>query len=501
MTAILHAAPWLLVAASLLWVHSLRSSNASHVDILWPLHHLMVCISMCLTMPNLSLRATLLLVLITVWAIRLATHLSIRSAGRGEDRRYAEIRVSQGSRFKFASLFVIYLLQALLALLISAAFLPILESPAPWTNIDTILFALIVFGLAYEVVADLQLSAFLQTAEGAGQRESQVLNTGLWALSRHPNYFGEWCFWLGISLLCIAAGSWLGLLSIALVSWLLLRFSGIKRMESLVHTRRPNYRNYQQSAPAFFPAFLNPFRFLQRRKDTSTTKFLALLCFAPLLFYQSPSQAVPPASEHWHFKAYIDNREIGYHSFDVSRENGKTYLSSRADFTYRLWRVPLFAYTHQVTERYDENLCLQSIESTTQTRSKKTNLKGERTATGFAVTSAGAGETTELNIDCLSTFAYWTPKLLTQTQLLNGQDGRLMPVTISPVSQNNDEPAAPKSYRLTADSLDLTLHYSHEGRWVGLESALPAGRRLVYKLEAYQNLGSFERTAALSSSQ
>ena len=119
---------------------------------------------MTLTLPEPSVRATLLLSLVTVWAIRLATHLSVRSAGRSEDRRYAEIRVSQGSRFKLASLFVIYLLQALIALLISAAFLPILESPARWTSFDTALFALVAFGLIYEVAADLQLSAFLQTA-------------------------------------------------------------------------------------------------------------------------------------------------------------------------------------------------------------------------------------------------------------------------------------------------------------------------------------------------
>ncbi len=487
MTAILHAAPWLLVAASLLWVHSLRSSNASHVDILWPLHHLMVCVSVCLTMPNLSLRATLLLVLITVWAIRLATHLSIRSAGRGEDRRYAEIRANQGPRFKFTSLFIIYLLQALFALVISAAFLPIIESTASWSIVDTSLFALIIFGLLYEVIADLQLSAFLHRQHEPGQRETQVLSNGLWALSRHPNYFGEWCFWLGISLLCLYAGSWIGLLSIALVSWLLLRFSGINRMESSAPTRRPDYQNYQRVTPAFFPVFLNPIRLLQQRKNAHARKFILLLCCAPLLFFNKPSLAVPAASEHWYFKAFIDNREIGYHSFDVTRANGTIYLSSRADFAYRLWRVPLFSYTHEVKERYDENLCLQFIESTTQTRSKKIALNGQRTEQGFAVTAIEGRETTDLKVDCLTTFAYWSPKLLTQTQLLNGQDGRLMPVTISPLTIENNEHVTQKSYRLQTDSLDLTLHYSNDGRWLGLESALPAGRQLVYKLENYHS--------------
>ena len=99
--ALTHAAPWLIAAAGLLWLHSLRSNNASHVDILWPLHHVMVCMSMCLATPQLDLRGLLLLLLVTAWGVRLATHLSTRCAGRGEDRRYAEIRANQGPKFKF----------------------------------------------------------------------------------------------------------------------------------------------------------------------------------------------------------------------------------------------------------------------------------------------------------------------------------------------------------------------------------------------------------------
>ena len=90
------------------------------------------------------------------------------------------------------------------------------------------------------------------------------------------------------------------------------------------------------------------------------------------------------------------------------------------------------------------------------------------------------------SVPCLTTFAYWSPKLLTQNQLLNGQDGRLMPVTIEPIITDETEDSARKSYRLKAESLDLTLHYSADGQWLGLESVLPAGRRLIYKLENYR---------------
>jgi hypothetical protein len=96
-----------------------------------------------------------------------------------------------------------------------------------------------------------------------------------------------------------------------------------------------------------------------------------LLCCAPLLLLNQPSLAIPASTEHWYFKAFIDNREVGYHSFDVTRDGQSIFLSSRADFEYRLLRVPLFSYTHEVKERYDENLCLEYIESSTETRREK----------------------------------------------------------------------------------------------------------------------------------
>ena len=97
----------------------------------------MACFGVCVALPQVDWRGILLLFLVTAWGIRLATYLAVRAAGRGEDRRYAEIRANQGPMFKFTSLFIIYLLQALLALIISAAFVPILESAAPWRLILT----------------------------------------------------------------------------------------------------------------------------------------------------------------------------------------------------------------------------------------------------------------------------------------------------------------------------------------------------------------------------
>ena len=484
--ALLSAAPWLASSAFLLWLYSLRSNNVSHVDILWPLLHVMACLSLSSNAAPLTLRGGLLLLIVTAWGVRLATYLAARAAGRGEDRRYAEIRARYGESFRYTSLGMIFLLQAFLALLISSIFYPIVVSQTPWRFIDTVLLAAATFGLLYEIVADLQLSAFLQRLDNPGQRQTQVLRSGLWKYSRHPNYFGEWFFWLALSLLALSLGSWIGLVTMTLVSWLLLRFTGVARMEQRTPSLRPEYRDYQSQTPAFVPTFINPRHWISAASRPQTQQLLIVGFVTASLLAATPTVAAPvkdlPTFEHWYFAAYIDDKEVGYHQFEVRRDGDSTYLNSRANFEYRLWKVPLFSYAHEVSETYDKNLCLQNITSTTKTRKNNLAVKGQRTAEGFTLEGSEPGSLEE---SCLTTFAYWTQEILTKDKLLNGQDGSLVAVQFSPL--NPDDENTEQRFRLQADAIDLTLTYSNEGLWQGLESALPAGRRLVYKLERYRN--------------
>ena len=485
-SALLNAAPWLAAAAFLLWLFSLRSNNVSHVDILWPLLHVMACASFIVQSDNLTLRACILLLIVTTWGVRLATHLAARAAGRGEDRRYAEIRARQGTSFRYTSLGIIFLMQALLALVISGVFYPIITSQAPWGWLDSVLFGAALVGLVYEVIADLQLAAFLHRLKTPDQRATRVLQTGLWKYSRHPNYFGEWLFWLALALVALSLGSWVGLLSQAIVTWLLLRFTGVARMEQRTPTLRPEYRDYQNQTPAFLPNFLHPRRwFKAAKKPQSQHLLLAAMC-AAALFQWKPVAAEPladlPSYEHWHFTAFIDDKEVGYHRFEVRRDGPLVFLNSSANFEYRLWKVPLFSYAHEVSETYDENLCLQQIDSSTVTRKANLALSGKKIKTGFALDS---DKTVVLTEDCLTTFAYWSQEFLNREKLLNGQDGDLMAVQISNLATSGVDSS--QRYRLQAGTIDLTLTYSANGHWQGLESALPAGRTLFYKLESYRN--------------
>ena len=312
------------------------------------------------------------------------------------------------------------------------------------------------------------------------------MRSGLWKYSRHPNYFGEWVFWLALSLLALSLGNWTGLLSIALVSWLLLRFTGVARMEQRTPSLRPEYRDYQRQTPAFVPSFLNPLRWFRAASKTHAQPVLLVALISAAVLWPPPVAAEPvknlPAFEHWYFAAYIDDTEVGYHQFEVRREGQLTFLNSRASFEYRLWKVPLFSYAHEVRETYDENLCLQSIDSSTKTRNSSLTVKGRKTEQGFVLEGTAPNELTER---CLITFAYWTQNILGKEQLLNGQDGSLMSVAISSLASAKEN--SEQRYRLQAKAIDLTLTYSDEGLWQGLESALPAGRTLNYRLERYRN--------------
>ena len=113
---------------------------------------------------------------------------------------------------------------------------------------------------------------------------------------------------------------------------------------------------------------------------------------------------------------------------------------------------------------------------------QQSDRKGRKTEQGFILEGTAPNELTDRR---LITFAYWTQNILGKEQLLNGQDGSLMSVAISSLASAKEN--SEQRYRLQAKAIDLTLTYSDEGLWQGLESALPAGRTLNYRLERYRN--------------
>jgi steroid 5-alpha reductase family enzyme len=238
--------------AALAWPVSIALRNVAIVDSLWSLMFLLVGIVYVAWGPGTgaaSPRALLVLALLAVWALRLAGYITWRNRGHGEDRRYQAIRARNEPNFAFKSLYLVFLLQAALAWVISLPLVGIAVGSRPLGALDLAGVALWVVGFVCEAGGDWQLARFKADPGNRGK----VMDRGFWALTRHPNYFGDFCIWWGFYLLAVAAGAWWSLPGPALMSLLLLRVSGVALLEKDIGERRPQYADYIRRTNAFFP--------------------------------------------------------------------------------------------------------------------------------------------------------------------------------------------------------------------------------------------------------
>jgi steroid 5-alpha reductase family enzyme len=253
MTAIaLAGLAWTASLALLTWAASLARHDASLVDRMWSVFIAGAGLVYFSLLPAQTARGLCMAVLGTVWALRLCIYVTWRNWGHGEDRRYQAIRARNQPNFGFRSLYLVFALQAVLAWIVSAPFLPGMSAARPFGLLDAIGAALALFGILFEAIGDAQMASF--KADPANQ--GQVMDRGLWRYTRHPNYFGEACTWWGIWLMAIGGAGWGGAWSIVsplLMTWLLLKVSGVRMLESDIGERRPAYRDYMARTNAFVP--------------------------------------------------------------------------------------------------------------------------------------------------------------------------------------------------------------------------------------------------------
>ena len=239
----------MLVMAFVTWLYSLYRKDVSIVDSLWSLMFLAAAITYAINLNNLTERNIILLLMISLWSVRLSIFLTVRNSGKEEDRRYQEIRANNQPNFSLKSLYLIFGLQAVLAWIISLPLLFAFSSDAAIGVIEVVAIALWLIGFLFESVADQQLYRFKSDSYNNGK----VLNTGLWAYSRHPNYFGEFLIWWAYFLFALSSGAWWTVLSPLLMTILLLKVSGVSLMEKDISDRRSAYRQYIDTTNAFIP--------------------------------------------------------------------------------------------------------------------------------------------------------------------------------------------------------------------------------------------------------
>ena len=239
----------LLLVAAVFWLLSLWRNDVSIVDSLWSLMFLLVALVYSITSSNAGPREVLILVLVTLWALRLSVYITWRNHGKPEDYRYQEIRANNEPGFRYKSLYIVFILQAVLAWVISLPLAGAISGQSDIGFLDYAGVALFLIGMFFESIGDMQLSRFRKDPENAGK----VLDTGLWRYTRHPNYFGNFTLWWGFYLLALSAGAWWTVVSPLLMTFLLLKVSGVAMLEKDIGERRPRYQQYIRRTNAFFP--------------------------------------------------------------------------------------------------------------------------------------------------------------------------------------------------------------------------------------------------------
>jgi len=237
-----------------LWLVSLRIKNASIVDPFWGILFLIAAIVYFVLAENgFQDRKILLLVLVTIWSLRLSIYLAWRNRGKGEDFRYVKWREEHGDRWWWRSFLQVFLLQGLLAWIISIPLLAAMagESPDHLTAVDGLAVIAWLVGFFFEAVGDFQLARFRANPANKGK----VLNTGVWRYTRHPNYFGDAAQWWGYYLMALAAGGFWTIYAPIIMTGLLLRVSGVALLEKTLTQTKPQYQEYIATTSAFFPWF------------------------------------------------------------------------------------------------------------------------------------------------------------------------------------------------------------------------------------------------------
>jgi len=220
----------------------------SIVDIGWGIGFVFIAI-FTFFVSEINFRKVIFNILILMWGLRLSIYIFLRKKDKGEDFRYKNWR-NAWKYFLLRSFFQVFMLQGLIMLIVA---LPIIWVNAANTRsfglFDIIGLLFFSGGFIFEVIADHQMNQFKKLPENTGK----LITTGLWKLSRHPNYFGEALLWWGIWLFAIPGINGLFTVIGPVTITLLLRFvSGVPLLEQRFEGRA-DWEAYKLETPVFIP--------------------------------------------------------------------------------------------------------------------------------------------------------------------------------------------------------------------------------------------------------
>ncbi|MDP1880563.1 MAG: DUF1295 domain-containing protein [Parachlamydiaceae bacterium] len=242
----------------LFWVLYLVRKNVSVIDIGWGIGFILAALTDFILGDGYLWRQVLVLLIVSLWGLRLTMYLAGRFIPDRDDPRYRMVLENWGYiKSPIFQVLGLFLFQGLLITVLSIPFILMNQNVLPFFSAGEV-FGLLIWaiGLVGETVADSQLSQFKDDSNHHGQ----VCSVGLWKYSRHPNYFFEWIVWIGYAVMAFSAPwGWLGMISPVLMIILLYRVSGIPYSEAqALSTRGEAYEEYQRNTSKFFPWFSYP---------------------------------------------------------------------------------------------------------------------------------------------------------------------------------------------------------------------------------------------------
>lgn len=248
-TVFIHAVLIILVYATMWYGIALYKKRNDVADIAWGPGYILICGYLFITQ-SWSPVSFLLYILVTLWGSRLALHIYSRNKNKTEDFRYRQWREEWGSSFYWRSYLQVFLLQGfILLVIISPVMFTAVNAPASWNIFTVIGLCCWLVGFYFQSVADQQLAVFLKQRKD----KDEIMQTGLWKYSRHPNYFGELLMWWGIFIVAVPLPRGIFFIVSPLTITLLLLFvSGIPLLEKKYEGNK-RFQAYKKRTSALVP--------------------------------------------------------------------------------------------------------------------------------------------------------------------------------------------------------------------------------------------------------
>lgn len=217
-------------------------------DVAWGVGFVVLAWTLYYNSPSVQL--SLAVILVTIWGIRLSIHIFMRNRKKPEDSRYQKWRQEWGRWFVVRSYLQVFILQGLLLLVISTPLIFMAENGRD--SVGLISFAGVIvwaLGFIFEAISDYELRKFIRDPSHKGQ----IMQSGLWRYSRHPNYFGEVTQWWGIWLISYGSPwfAW-GIIGPVTITLLILKVSGVPMLEKKYEGNR-GFEEYKARTSKFFP--------------------------------------------------------------------------------------------------------------------------------------------------------------------------------------------------------------------------------------------------------